>query len=138
MDGSQIRRNKPCWHLRENIGKSAINDAFLLYGFIYQTLQKYFKKKPYHPDLVKLFNDIFFKTALGQCEDTKNSMEIHSSFSMSVYSKIVKYKTSYYTFYLPVTCAMIMVSCRKYCKKSSKSSGKLLHLVKTFQLSLIF
>jgi hypothetical protein len=29
---------------------------------------------------------------------------------MKQYRKIIKYKTSYYSFYLPVACAMVLVS----------------------------
>jgi len=109
MDGSKSRRGQPCWHLVGVIGKSAINDAFILDGFIYYTLNRVFGDKPYFKHLIRLFHDSFFKTALGQCADTRNSNEIDSNFTMNVYSKIVKYKTSYYTLYLPVACAMIMV-----------------------------
>ena len=53
------------------------------------------------------------KTSLGQCLDLHSSKHgkkpILSKFTMDRYNAIVKYKTAYYSFYLPVAIAMRMV-----------------------------
>lgn len=53
------------------------------------------------------------KTTMGQCLDmlTANSFKSNKleKYTMENYKAIVKYKTAYYTFFLPVCLAMRMV-----------------------------
>jgi len=54
------------------------------------------------------------KTSMGQCLDMLTAHSFKSNklekYSMENYKAIVKYKTAYYTFFLPVCLAMRMVS----------------------------
>lgn len=54
------------------------------------------------------------KTAMGQCLDMLTAHSFKSNklekYTMENYSAIVKYKTAYYSFFLPVCLAMRMVS----------------------------
>lgn len=110
QDRSKTRRNQPCWYLHDDIGLAAINDGLLLSSCIYQLLRMHFKQKKCYMDLMELFHDTSFKTEMGQCLDLlstsfgkKPNLDM---FTMDRYNCIVKYKTAYYTFVLPVTAAM--------------------------------
>lgn len=54
------------------------------------------------------------KTAMGQCLDMLTAHSFKSNklekYTMENYTAIVKYKTAYYSFFLPVCLAMRMVS----------------------------
>lgn len=114
MDGAVSRRGRPCWYRNGNIGLKAINDGVLLEAGIYQLLRKYFRDKPYYVNVLELFHDMSLKTAMGQCLDlhsaTADSAPNFNKFTLDRYNSIVKYKTAYYSFQLPVALAMFMVS----------------------------
>lgn len=109
MDESKTRRGQPCWYLKPKVGMIAINDAFMLESGIYILLKKHFRQEKYYIDLVELFHDISFKTELGQLVDLLTAPEDEvdlDRFSLQKHSFIVRYKTAYYSFYLPVVLAM--------------------------------
>lgn len=117
MDQSITRRGVPCWYRQANpvnarngqVGLVAINDSFLLEAMIYRILSKYFRDTPYYADLIDLFHDTSYQTELGQLLDlTQPPRGDFSAFTLDNYKKIVKYKTAYYSFYLPVALAMLM------------------------------
>ncbi|KAF3616179.1 Farnesyl pyrophosphate synthase 1 [Capsicum chinense] len=111
MDGSHTRRGQECWFRLPEVGLIAINDGILLRNHIPRILKKHFKGKPYYVDLLELFNEVEFQTASGQMIDLitthagKNDL---SKYSLTVHKQIVQYKTAYYSFYLPVACALLM------------------------------
>lgn len=111
MDGSITRRGQPCWYKNEDVGLIAINDTLILESCIYKLLKKYFKKEKYYVDILELFHEISYTTELGQLIDLitapENKVDLNK-FSMEKYIWIVRYKTAFYSFYLPVALAMIM------------------------------
>ncbi|KAM3615227.1 uncharacterized protein V6R79_025271 [Siganus canaliculatus] len=109
MDASVTRRGQPCWYKKAGIGLDAINDSFLLEGSIYRLLRRHCRDQPYYIHLMELFTEISFQTELGQALDlmTAPPGQIDlNRFSMERYKAIVKYKTAFYSFYLPVAAAM--------------------------------
>lgn len=111
MDGSVTRRGQPCWYKRDGIGLDAINDAFLLEASIYRLLRKYCRDQPYYVHLLELFTETSFQTELGQALDLMTAPPGHidlNRFTIERYRAIVKYKTAFYSFYLPVAAAMYM------------------------------
>jgi len=108
MDGSTTRRGQPCWYKKNNLGMLAINDAILLETCIYTLLDKYFREKPYYLKLLDAFLYTTRHTAMGQQLDLMTPQSKLEDFDMKRYSEIVEYKTSYYSFYLPVQLAMIL------------------------------
>lgn len=119
MDQSVTRRGLPCWYRANNplhadakVGLIAINDAFLLEACIYRLLKKFFSSEPYYVALLDLFHDVTYQTELGQLLDLTTQpagtkVDI-SKFTLETYKRIVKYKTAFYSFYLPVALAMLM------------------------------
>ncbi|XP_054477833.1 farnesyl pyrophosphate synthase isoform X1 [Anoplopoma fimbria] len=109
MDGSVTRRGQPCWYKKDGIGLDAINDSFLLEAAIYRLLRRHCRDQPYYVHLLELFTETSFQTELGQALDlmtsTPGQIDLNR-FSLERYKAIVKYKTAFYSFYLPVAAAM--------------------------------
>ncbi|KAK1435576.1 hypothetical protein QVD17_01342 [Tagetes erecta] len=111
MDASHTRRGQPCWFRLPKVGMIAANDGILLRNHIPRILKKHFRGKPYYVDLVDLFNEVEFQTASGQMIDLITTLvgeKDLSKYSLSIHRRIVQYKTAYYSFYLPVACALLM------------------------------
>jgi farnesyl diphosphate synthase len=89
----------------------AINDSFLLGSMIFVILKKFFREKEYYVDLLELFNETSLQTELGQLLDLTTAPEDKvdlDNFHFSKYYFIVRFKTAYYSFFLPVALAMHM------------------------------
>ena len=117
MDGSITRRGQPCWYKRSDIGLAAFNDSIILESLVYSLLKRHFRAKPYYLNLLENLLEVSKFTTYGQSLDTlsaqnfslvRGSEESLESFDMARYTAIVKYKTSFYSFYLPVSLAMNM------------------------------
>ncbi|KNZ64424.1 farnesyl diphosphate synthase [Puccinia sorghi] len=91
------------------VGNIAINDSFMLEASIYVLLKKHFRNHPAYVNLLELFHDTTYQTELGQLIDLltapEDSVDL-SKFSLQKHHLIVVYKTSFYSFYLPVALAM--------------------------------
>eukprot|EP00118_Oscarella_pearsei_P019819 m.212865 g.212865 ORF g.212865 m.212865 type:complete len:244 (+) comp39778_c0_seq1:345-1076(+) len=112
MDHSKTRRGQPCWFRRDEVGLIAVNDAFLMEGVVYKLLKKHFRAEPYYVDLLELFLETSHSTEVGQTFDLLTAPEgkrNFDQFTLARYKAIVKYKTSLYSFYLPVAIAMRVV-----------------------------
>jgi farnesyl diphosphate synthase len=112
MDDSVTRRGQPCWFRREDVKLIAINDSFILESCVYKILKKYFGQEVYYPQLVDLFIEVTRQTELGQLLDLTSQplggpIDL-SRFTLERYTSIVKYKTAFYSFYLPVALGMIV------------------------------
>ncbi|XP_037532851.1 farnesyl pyrophosphate synthase [Nematolebias whitei] len=111
MDASVTRRGQPCWYKKDGIGLDAVNDSLLVEGSIYRLLRIHCRDQPYYVHLLELFNETTFQTELGQVLDliTAPPGQVDlNRFTMERYKTIVKYKTAFYSFYLPVASAMYM------------------------------
>ncbi|KAE8731498.1 Farnesyl pyrophosphate synthase 2 [Hibiscus syriacus] len=111
MDGSHTRRGQPCWFRLPQVGLTAVNDGLILRNQIFRILKKHFRGKPYYVDLLDLFNEVEFQTASGQMIDLITTLQGEkdlSKYSLPIHRRIVQYKTAYYSFYLPVACALLM------------------------------
>ena len=119
MDGSITRRGPPCWYKQPYVTQdNAINDALILENMIYQTLRKQFKgKHEMYPTFLELFIDTTYRTEIGQHIDTNGTPYAEgkrapldlSRFTLDRYRGCVRYKTSYYSFYL--SCALALAYC---------------------------
>lgn len=109
MDGSTTRRGEPCWYRRDGVGMIAINDSCILEGSIFVLLKERFRSHPSYIDIVELFHEVIYKTEMGQLCDLITAPEDKvdlSNFDMQKFTFIVVYKTSYYSFYLPIALAL--------------------------------
>lgn len=113
LDSSVTRRGVPCWYKKDGIGLNAMNDAILLEKGLFNVLRKYFSSSKGYIHMIELFHDITMKTSMGQALDLfcmKENKPNLDAFTMKRYDAIVKYKTAYYTFQLPVALAMYMAN----------------------------
>ncbi|XP_022940227.1 farnesyl pyrophosphate synthase 1-like isoform X1 [Cucurbita moschata] len=111
MDNSVTRRGQPCWFRVPKVGMVAINDGIMLRNHVLRIIKNHFREKPYYVDLLDLFNEVEFQTASGQMIDLITTLEGEkdlSKYSLPLHHRIVQYKTGYYSFYLPVACALLM------------------------------
>jgi len=121
MDQSITRRGELCWYKKphpmgnsskDTIGNIAINDSFILESLIYRILRKHFGGESYYGDLLNVFHDVTYKTELGQLLDLTSNLPGGkvdlALFTLPNYKLIVKYKTAYYSFYLPVALALLL------------------------------
>ncbi|KAK0585971.1 hypothetical protein LWI29_037090 [Acer saccharum] len=111
MDGSHTRRGQPCWFRLPQIGMIAANDGLVLRNHVCRILKNHFRGTSYYVDLLDLFNEVEFQTASGQMIDLITTIEGEkdlSKYSLPLHRRIVQFKTSYYSFYLPVACALLM------------------------------
>jgi len=119
MDGSITRRGQPCYYRREDIQLIAINDGCMLESFLFKILKKYFGDEIYYYQLIDLFLEVTRLTEFGQLLDltsqpltssstVTSSITDFSRFTIERYNSIVKFKTSFYSFYLPIASSMIL------------------------------
>ena len=112
MDDSHTRRGSPCWFRLPNVKMIAINDCFILESSVYKILKRYFGREVYYPQLVDLMMEVTRQTELGQLLDLTSQPQGGvidlSRFTAERHALIVKYKTAFYSFYLPVALGMIM------------------------------
>ncbi|XP_036298715.1 farnesyl pyrophosphate synthase isoform X1 [Pipistrellus kuhlii] len=111
MDASLTRRGQACWYKKPGIGLDAVNDALLLEACIYRLLKLCCREQPYYLNLMELFLQTSYQTEIGQTLDLitapQGSVDL-GRFTEKRYKSIVKYKTAFYSFYLPVAAAMYM------------------------------
>ncbi|CAH2042351.1 unnamed protein product, partial [Iphiclides podalirius] len=113
MDGSTTRRGVPCWYRLPEVGLGAINDTILMYTSIMEILKTHFGHTKQYTHIVNLFNETLMFTSVGQHLDytmAQRKKNDYSLFTIERYNAIVKYKTSYYTFKLPVCLGMLLAN----------------------------
>lgn len=108
MDDSHTRRGQKCWYLCDDVKKIALNDAFMIEMLVYKVLKRHFHAEPYYAQLVDLFMETTFQTECGQLLDTLCMNLGLDDFTERRWTLIVKYKTSFYSFYCSVALGMIV------------------------------
>ncbi|XP_031829698.1 farnesyl pyrophosphate synthase isoform X3 [Nomia melanderi] len=115
QDRSEIRRGQLCWYLVNDRGLPAISDCLMVEMCVYKLLKIHLKSHECYGVLQDLFLDTTYKTVMGQILDMyatvrKPGEQIDfSRFTMDRMNNIMKHKTAYYTFVLPVQAAMHFV-----------------------------
>lgn len=122
MDESHTRRGQACFYKLPEIGLNAINDSLILEMMIYRILRIKFSDNAY---MLHLFQDISYTTEIGQLLDLTSQIKSGETdfnrFTEDVLSRIYKYKTSHYTFYLPVALGMRLANVKdERCYKTGK------------------
>ena len=75
MDHSLDRWGKPCWHTREDVGLTALNDCVGISHFCYILLKRYFSDDSYYLPLVHEFWSYCFKLSLGFMGEFESSRD---------------------------------------------------------------
>lgn len=110
MDSSVTRRGQPCWY--KTIGDAwyiAINDAVTIEAFVFKILKRHFGHDGgLQLKLMDLMLETSLQTELGQLSDTLCDILTLQDLTPQRWNLIVKYKTSFYSFYLSVAFAMTL------------------------------
>uniref|UniRef100_A0A6B2G434 Farnesyl pyrophosphate synthase n=1 Tax=Myxobolus squamalis TaxID=59785 RepID=A0A6B2G434_MYXSQ len=107
MDGTEIRKGKPCLYKKAGVGLSAINYAFLMQTSVFKLIRVVLLDHPKCLNIIDLAIDTYVKTSLGQSIDLKlrkygkMKPSDFSLFTSECYKSLVHSKTSYYTFIFP-------------------------------------
>ncbi|XP_061720504.1 uncharacterized protein LOC133527492 isoform X1 [Cydia pomonella] len=113
MDSSSTRRGMPCWYRLPDVGTRAINDAILIYSSMFHVIKTQFGGEKFYTKILELFNETLFQTSIGQHLDltmANRHKNDYSLFTIEQYNAIVKYKTAYYTFKLPVCLGLLLAN----------------------------
>lgn len=115
MDGAETRRGKECWYKKNEIGMMAFNDAIILESCIYSILDRHLKDHKHYTTILNAFLQTTRHTTIGQSLDmlsqackTDVRTVLIDQMNMKLYNNIVKHKTSFYSFHLPVQVAMFL------------------------------
>lgn len=114
MDESDLRRGVECYYLK----KGMISLKYAQY--LISILGKILSKNKRCNDLRSLYYYIVFYTCLGQILDAMKKSR--DEYNISLYNTIAEYKTSWYTFYFPLSAGYIFINkkepknLKEYCK----------------------
>lgn len=124
MDHSKVRRGKPCWYLHPGVTtQAAINDGLIILAWATKVAHHYFNgRADILASTLKCFHDVDMATAMGQFYDVTSMMNAeeldpdvphgpticYSEFTLFNYRRIVRYKTAYYTYWLPLQMGLIV------------------------------
>jgi farnesyl diphosphate synthase len=122
MDKSTMRRGKVCWHLVEEVGvANAVNDGLFLenavFGLVRRCVPKDRKLAVY-----ELINKTVLRTVVGQNLDVNS--EAVKDFTEERYKAIVKSKTAFYSFWLPVALGCVLVDPRMEEEEEDYEKGR--------------
>lgn len=120
MDHAIMRRGRKCWHREPSIGLTALNDVLLLQTTLYCLLDDLIlqsnspNKELLSYRVQKLFQEVTLKTEVGQYFDLKTLPPNQESVDIKIYTwqrvqEIATLKTAYYSFYLPVALACVLL-----------------------------
>jgi len=112
MDGSLTRRGAPCWYRLPEVGLLNTNDFLMIEMFVYKALKRHFGQDACYQWLVDLFLETTFQTECGQLLDSICANCELEELTTDRWTLLVKYKTAFYSFYLPVALAMLVTGVR--------------------------
>nr|XP_023022105.1 farnesyl pyrophosphate synthase-like isoform X1 [Leptinotarsa decemlineata] len=108
LDNASTRYGRPCWFKNKKVGLRAIIDGIYLENGTHYILRKYFWAHPQYLNLVELFLEMYFITALGQSMDLMN-MDM-DDFTIDNYNKLTVGKAEYCLFTIPIVAAMFLAN----------------------------
>lgn len=125
MDSSITRRGKPCWYRHPGVSTQvAINDGLIVLAWATQMALHFFEKKPFLAQLLRCFHDTDYRTTIGQLYDVTSMFDSekldpdvkmptttdYKEFTIHHYKRIVRFKTSYYTYHLPLAMGSLIAT----------------------------
>jgi hypothetical protein len=91
--------------------KIPIDVSCLFRSSISVLLQKFMRQQPYYFEVIEIFNATSFQTELGQLLHLNPAPDDRldlSNISFDKYDICARYKTAFYSFYIPVALAMYL------------------------------
>eukprot|EP00490_Sorites_sp_Unknown_P009228 CAMPEP_0114695682 /NCGR_PEP_ID=MMETSP0191-20121206/71658_1 /TAXON_ID=126664 /ORGANISM="Sorites sp." /LENGTH=463 /DNA_ID=CAMNT_0001992281 /DNA_START=6 /DNA_END=1394 /DNA_ORIENTATION=+ len=106
------RRGNPCWYRLPEVGLLNTNDFLMVEMYVYKIVKRHFGQEEIFPWLIDLLLETTFQTECGQLLDSICANCELEELTTERWTLIVKYKTAFYSFYLPVALAMLVTGCR--------------------------
>lgn len=107
VDGSEIRRGKPCWHKLKDVGSIAVNDIMLFSNGAHLILKRYFGHLPCYLNMMNLLHEITMISYMGESLDILLMKEDVKHFTMEKYRCAAACKTAYFVFYTQIAFPML-------------------------------
>jgi len=118
MDASSTRRGKPCWYKIPEVQLDAVNDSLILESFVFFLVKHAFgSNMAMYCAMYDLYRETSFQTQLGQMLDLTSQPQgvkdpaLLTNFTLENYTRIITYKTAFYSFYLPIAAGLIICGC---------------------------
>ncbi|EPY37727.1 farnesyl pyrophosphate synthase [Angomonas deanei] len=123
MDNSKTRRGAPCWYLHPGVtAQVAINDGLILLAWATRAATLFFADRPFFHEVLRVFHEVDMITTIGQLYDVTmmvDSAKLDATvqkanttdfveYTTFNYQRIVHHKTSYYTYWLPLTMGLLV------------------------------
>jgi len=117
MDSSITRRGKPCWYRHPGVTvQCAINDGLIVLAWCTKMIQHFLAGHPHLLEILTLFHRVDQQTTMGQLYDVTSMFDSakldpdqkqptttdYKEFTLEHYNNIVRFKTAYYTYHLPM------------------------------------
>lgn len=125
MDSSITRRGKPCWYRHPGVSvQVAINDGLIVFAWASQMAFHFLKGRSFLGALMSHFHTIDYRTTIGQLYDVTSMFDSSKlnpdvpqptttdfkEFTIHHYKRIVKFKTSFYTYFCPLAMGLLIAS----------------------------
>lgn len=123
MDKSTVRRGQPCWYLRPGVTTQvAINDGLILLAWATRMATHFFAERKFLGEVLRVFHEVDMTTTIGQLYDVTSMVDStkldanvahptttdYVEYTLFNYQRIVKYKTAYYTYWLPLVMGLLV------------------------------
>lgn len=117
MDSSVTRRGAPCWYRHPGVTtQCAINDGLIVLAWCTQLLSYFLSHHPMLSTILLQFHKVDMQTTIGQLYDVSSMFDSakldphkaqptttdYAEFTLHHYKRIVKWKTAFYTYHLPL------------------------------------
>lgn len=107
VDGSEIRRGKPCWHKLNDVGSIAINDVMMFSNGAHLILKRYFGNLPCYVNMMNLLHEITMISYMGESLDSLLMKKGVTHFTIDRYRSAAACKTAYFVFYTQIAFPML-------------------------------
>ncbi|XP_013137159.1 PREDICTED: farnesyl pyrophosphate synthase-like [Papilio polytes] len=105
-DGAKIRLNKTCWHLLDNIGLMAFNDACIMRSFIDETVRQNFNLE-LRDNILKIYLELYMNASTGQHFDAEIARsKNYDNYTIEGYNATNTMKSAYYAIKSPLLLAL--------------------------------
>ncbi|XP_013162679.1 PREDICTED: farnesyl pyrophosphate synthase-like [Papilio xuthus] len=107
-DEAKTRLNKPCWHLIDNIGMMAFNDACILRTFIDEVVRQNFNLEM-RDKILNVYHQVYFNASVGQHLDAEIARSKNfDNYTIEKYNTINTWKSSFYAIKSPLLLALTL------------------------------
>ncbi|XP_013170308.1 PREDICTED: farnesyl pyrophosphate synthase-like, partial [Papilio xuthus] len=107
-DNSKERCGKPCWHLLDDTGFIAINDACVMRSFINEIIRQHFSGEMC-ANILSIYDKVYFVSSVGQYMEVEVSKtRNYDNYNIELLAKINALKSAFYSVKSPLLLALAL------------------------------